>query len=212
LLELNILLQSELADADILCLSEHWLREEYIKLIRFDKFKLASNFSGSKSDHGGSCIFVKHYVQTKEINYLQEKDFEMTAVEIMDYKLIIVFVYRSPDGDFSTFFRSLESVIQKDEERNKRLILCGDWNINFMQESVRLHDMQELQLLRNLVNTVRSPIRVAKDTVSLIDVTITNKDSIGEIAVVMDLGYSDHKTQTLQLNVKTIVRKCKKIK
>jgi len=26
LLELNILLQSELADVDVLCLSEHWLR------------------------------------------------------------------------------------------------------------------------------------------------------------------------------------------
>ena len=40
LLELNALLQSELADVDVLCLSEHWLREEYIKLISIDKFKL----------------------------------------------------------------------------------------------------------------------------------------------------------------------------
>jgi hypothetical protein len=35
-------------------------------------------------------------MQTKEINYLQgiskEKDFEMTAVETLDYKLIIVCV------------------------------------------------------------------------------------------------------------------------
>ena len=68
---LNVLLQSELADVDVLCLSEHWLREEYIKLISTDKFKLANNFSRSKSDHGGSCIYVKHHVQTKEINYLQ---------------------------------------------------------------------------------------------------------------------------------------------
>jgi hypothetical protein len=93
LLELNVLLQSELADVDVLCLSEHWLREEYIKLINTDKFKLASNFSTSKSDHSGSCIYVKLHVQTKEINYLQgiskEKYFEMTAVEILDYKLII---------------------------------------------------------------------------------------------------------------------------
>jgi hypothetical protein len=28
LLQLNVLLQSELADVDVLCLSEHWLREE----------------------------------------------------------------------------------------------------------------------------------------------------------------------------------------
>jgi hypothetical protein len=36
--------------------AEHWLREEYIKLVSIDKFKLASNFSRSESDHGGSCI------------------------------------------------------------------------------------------------------------------------------------------------------------
>jgi len=80
-----------------------------------------------------------------------------------------------------------------------------------MQESVRLHDLQEL-LSHNLDNTVRSPTRVTKDMVSLIDVIITNKDSIGELATVMDLVYVDHKAQILQLNMKTIVRKCKKIK
>jgi len=66
-------------------------------------------------------------------------------------------VYRSPDGDFCTFLRSLELVIQKVQAGNKRLILSGDWNINFMQESIRLHDVQELLSLHNLVNTVRSP-------------------------------------------------------
>ena len=140
----------------------------------------------------------------------KEKDFKMTAVEILDYKLIIVCVCRLPDGDFSTFLRSLESVIQKVQARNKQLFLCGDWNINFMQVSVRLHDMQNLLSLHNLVNTVGSPTRVTKDTESLIDVIITNKDIIGELATVMDLGYSDHKSQILKLNVKTIVRKCKK--
>ena len=77
-LELNVLLKSKLVDVDVSCLSEHWLREGHIKLISIDKFKLASNFSRSKSDQCGSCIYVKHHVQTKEINYLQgiskEKD------------------------------------------------------------------------------------------------------------------------------------------
>ena len=96
LLKLNISLQSELADVDVLCLSKPWLREDYIKLISVDKFKLARNFNRSKSNHGGSCIYVKYHVQTKEINYLKgiskEKDFEMTEVEILDCKLIIVCV------------------------------------------------------------------------------------------------------------------------
>ena len=49
-----------------------------------------------------------------------------------------------------------------------------------------------------LVKTERSPTRVTKDMVSLIDLIITNKDSIGELATVVDLGYLDHKSQILQ--------------
>ena len=71
---------------DVLCLSDHWLREDCTKLISIDNFKLASDFNRSKSDHGGSCIYVKRHVQTKDIIYLQgiskEKGFEMTAAKI----------------------------------------------------------------------------------------------------------------------------------
>ena len=90
--------------------------------------------------------------------------------------------------------------------RKRRLILCGDWNINFIQESKRLRDMQKLLSLHNLVHTVRSPTRVTKNTVSLIDVVITNKDCTSDITTVMDLGYSDHKAQLLRLNVKKMVK------
>jgi hypothetical protein len=81
--------------------------------------------------------------------------------------------------------------------RKKWLIICGDWNINFMQESRRLSDVQELLSLHNLVNTVRSPTRVTRNMASLIDV-ITDKESISDIATVIDLGYSDHMAQVLR--------------
>jgi hypothetical protein len=71
-----------------------------------------------------------------------------------------------------------------------------------MQDSRRLLDVQELLSLHNLVNTVRSPTRVKKNTVSLIDVVITNKDSTSDRATVMDQGYLDHKAQVLRISVK----------
>jgi hypothetical protein len=76
-----------------------------------------------------------------------------------------------------------------------------------MKESVKLHDVRELQLLHSLINAVRSPTKVTKDTVSLIHVITKNKNIVGELATVMDLGYSELKVQILQLNVKTIARK-----
>jgi hypothetical protein len=191
------------------------MREEYIRFITVDEFKLTSNFNRSKIIHGGTCIYVKNYLQTRELNYIKgiskEKDFEMSAVENLDYDLIVVCVYRSPDGNFSIFIRNLESVIQKVKVRKERLILCGDWNINFMQESKRLSDVQELLSLHNIVNTVRSPTRVTRNMASLIDVVITDKESISDIATVIDLGYSDHKAQVLQLTVNKMLQKVKVI-
>jgi hypothetical protein len=78
-----------------------------------------------------------------------------------------------------------------------------------MQESKRLSDMQELLSIHNLVNTVRSPTRVTRNTASLIDVVIPDKESISDIATVTDLGYSDHKAQVLQLTVKNMLQKWK---
>jgi hypothetical protein len=51
-----------------------------------------------------------------------------------------------------------------------------------------------------------------KVLVSLMDVIIMTKDSIGELATVVDFGYLDYKAQIMKLNLKTIVRKCKKSK
>jgi exonuclease III len=131
-------------------------------------------------------------MQTREIKYTQgiskEKDFEISAVEIVDYNLIVVCVYRFPDGAFSIFLQNLESVIQKTKVKKRRLILCGDWNINFMQESKRMRDIQALLILYNLVNTVRSPTRVTKNSASLIDFVIKGKEIIRDIATVIDLG------------------------
>jgi len=42
--------------------------------------------------------------------------------------------------------------------------------------------------------------------VSLIDAIIINEDNIGELATEMDLGYSDQKSQILQL-----ILKCKEM-
>jgi len=38
--------------------TEHWLKEEYLKLIHLDQYKLVSYFSKINHNHGGSCIFI----------------------------------------------------------------------------------------------------------------------------------------------------------
>ena len=50
----------------------------------------------------------------------------MSLIEMPGYKLCIVCVYGSPDGQFVKFLNRLELVIQKLLIKDKILILCGD--------------------------------------------------------------------------------------
>jgi exonuclease III len=205
LLELDILLQSDLTDVNILCFTEHWLKEDKLKLTNISHFDLVSNFSRIRNGRRGPCIYVREYLQTKKVNCVQglskEKEFELSIVELVDYKFILVCIYRSPDGDFRTFLNKLELVIHKVHSLNKKLILCGDWNINFMKHSDRLQELINLLVMYSLINTVISPTKITKNPISLLDVIVTNKQTNEILATVLDLGYSDHLAQILHIKV-----------
>jgi len=78
-----------------------------MNVLNVDQFRLVSNFS-NYSTSGGSCIFIRNTIQTKEVNYLSgfgsEKGFEMFAVELSDFGTILACIYRSPDTDFKYFY------------------------------------------------------------------------------------------------------------
>ena len=107
--ELEILLQTEINNAKLLCFTEHWLNCHKIYAININHFTLANAFCRRNSDHGGTCIFVRKGVMTKELNSLidlgEEKKFELLVTEIVQYTIIVISIYRSPDGRFDTFFK-----------------------------------------------------------------------------------------------------------
>jgi hypothetical protein len=103
-IEVDLALKSDLKDIDVLCFTEHWLKEDYLKLIHIDQYELVSYFSRTQHNHGGSCIYVVKNICTNNLNFFQDisadKDFEVSATELVDYSYIIVCIYRSPDGNF----------------------------------------------------------------------------------------------------------------
>jgi len=81
--------------------------------------------------------------------------------------------------------------------KDKILVLCGDWNIDFLHENGSLKDLTDLLLRYNLVNTVQSSTRIMKSISTLIDVIIINKKYYMEPATVIELGLSHHQAQAL---------------
>jgi exonuclease III len=166
-LALIVLLNTEFIDLDILCFSEHWLNYDQMKTLNIEYYKLVKNFSRISRNSGGSCTtWVRKDLQAREVSYLKglgsENDFEMTEVELVDFRIILVCIYRSTHSDFCTFLNKLETVICKVQMKGMKLMLCGDWNINFLQDSAQLRALQNILNTYNLINTVTSPTRVAK--------------------------------------------------
>ena len=116
-IEVDLPLKLNLNNIDILCFTEHWLKEDYLKLIHLDQYKLVIYFSRKNHNHGVSCTYVKKKknVCTKDLNCSQdisvEKDSEVSMTELVDYGYIIVCIYRSTDGNFWIFLKNLELII-----------------------------------------------------------------------------------------------------
>ena len=117
------MLSTDLKDVDVLCLTEHWQNGQTISCTNISSLKLVSAFCRMSNNHGGSGIYVKDGQITREISCFteicEEKNFEMSLIELPRHKLIIVCFYRSPDGNLGKFLDKLELVIQKLSKINK---------------------------------------------------------------------------------------------
>jgi hypothetical protein len=87
--------------------------------------------------------------------------------------------------------------------KDKILILCGDWNTDYLHEGNNQKDLTDLLLRYNSVNTVKSPTRTTKNTSTLIDVIIINKNHYMKPATVIELEISNHQAQVLSVLHKT---------
>ena len=125
----------------------------------------------------------------------------MSVTEMAGYGYIIVCIYRSPDSNFCIVLKNLELIMQEIQSRNKKLLLCGEWNLNFMLDNIRLQELQNLLESYDKINTVRSLRRITPSTEFLIDIIITNKDNPELRASVVDLGFSDHLAPIVRTNI-----------
>jgi hypothetical protein len=176
--EITMMLSADMLHINILCLTEHWLQNDQLNMVNFDQFRLVSEYCRSLNTHGGSCIYVNNMIQCKEVPWLNnlssDKVFEASVVDLVEFRTILACIYRSPNGDFREFLHKLEVLIVKVYTKDRYIILCGDWNINFLQSNGKLQDLQHLLLMHDLINVIESPTRITDFSQSLIDVFITN--------------------------------------
>ena len=69
--------------------------------------------------------------------YSNEKDMEICAVKlhILPCTFIIINVYRSPTGNIAYFLNNLEAALNQVCNNTVDIILCGDFNINYLSDN-----------------------------------------------------------------------------
>jgi hypothetical protein len=94
---------------------------------------------------------------------------------MLDHYRFIVCIYRSLYSELHDILYKLEVVINRVKVKNKQLILSGEWNVNFLQQSKKLLYLQDLLLRHFMVNTVESPTRSFNNSTLFFDVMVTDK-------------------------------------
>ena len=132
-------------------------------------------------DQGGSCIYVMKDIGTKELNCFKsnnlEKEFFMCVIELLNYGYIIlcIYIYMSPDSKFWTSFK-IQQINNSDRtKKRKKFLMCGDWNLKFVLDNIKIQEIINLLESDDLINIVRSPKRITPSSESSIDVIVTNR-------------------------------------
>lgn len=175
--------------------------ETFMKL---DGYKLASSWSRKNLVHGGSCIYIKSEVHYEERNDIKQKSIEgtieCTCVEIKSYRLIVICIYRPPQGNIDIFYDSLISILNmlKNKMLKYTVALCGDFNINLFPNNGDANYFKDILNSYKLNQTIFEPTRVTSTTETLIDNIFINKPLCID-GKVIPTALSDHHGQQISI-------------
>lgn len=194
---------------DVICITEHFVQEGLENMINIPNFRLAACFSRNKS-RGGSCILIRSGIEYKILPEYNKKSIcniiECCAIELTEQNAVIVCIYRVPPQirkkeKFTIFYEKLEEILNITlRYKNKKNVICGDFNINILDRNKQSLDFEDLLCQYNLKLEIHQPTRLQSK--SCLDNFAHNQNSRNCSAEVLDYGLSDHTAQLFKLPIK----------
>ena len=190
----------------LLCLTEHHLCNDEINSI-CTPYNLGAKYCRVNHKYGGVSIFVHETLSFTTIDlseFCNDQDIEICAVNshFSSSNYCILSVYRSPSGNFTHFLSSLDTILNRLYNNMLNIIICGDFNINYLENSNNKLQLDSLLASYNLHSVVDFPTRVTNSSCTAIDNIFINKHiNMGFSIQSCPIGLSDHDAQILTLNV-----------
>ena len=171
-----------------------------------ENYKLGAHYCRQQSEKGGVAIFVHNSLVSTNIDIVQhckDQDIEICAVTLSfgALNICVVTLYRAPSGNFSSFLLKLDTILQTIYSPKLHLIICGDVNINYLNESENKSKLDNLLLSYNLTTTINFPTRVQNDSATAIDNIFIDVSQFENYTVTPIInGMSDHDAQLLMIS------------
>lgn len=196
---LTISLENLEKEVDVVCLTEHFVKVGNEGNIQLQGYQLAAAFQRSARSRGGCCILVRddiEYCVLRDAEELsQQFHFECCAIYIKELNLVLACLYRIPGADLRVFLDKLHIFLSKMSKKDRKIILCGDFNID-IKNSKHSSTKMFMSLLQNfnMVPHIKDFTHVTATSSTCIDNIISNIKGTGRVHF---LGLSRHAAQTL---------------
>jgi len=194
----------------LLCFSEHHFSQSEADFINIENCSVGAKYCRRTLQKGGVSIFIQSHLQFTTLNldkYFVDQDIEVCAFKLDSTfsNICILVICRSPIGNLNTFGTQLDKILQKLCTIKSNLIICGDVNVNYRQESNKKSQLNALLNSYNLFSIVQFPTRIYRNSVSAIDNIFIDTTKIDTYEVIPTMnGLSDHDAQIINLNLNTL--------
>lgn len=190
---------------DIICLTETWLCEGQLEFLNLHNFKIGAHYCRHVNKHGGVLIATKSNYKCTSLKKLTElsieRDAEFAGLYLANIDAVILGLYRSPMGSLDIFFDRLAEVLNciTDDFCDKKIIVAGDFNINFLVDTRLTKSITDLFSSYGLFKVFHDASRVSNSTETCIDNIFLNTNY--QNCKTEELHMSDHLAQFISLYV-----------
>lgn len=188
----------------ILCFSEHHLKHFQLEQVNIKDYKLATSYCRKSKEKGGVCIYVQKELDFSEVKlsrFCKDQDIEVCALKLKPTtNICIIAIYRAPSGDFDTFLRELDNIIDSLYKIEMKVIICGDINIDYLANSKKKRQLDAMLQSYNLSPLVQFPTRTQNQSSTTIDNIFLDTTKITNYNVgPLYNGLSDHDAQVITI-------------
>ena len=194
----------------ILCITEHHLKDSELNKLHIDHYTLGASYCRQSRTHGGVSIFVHNSISFHSINLnkiCNDHDFEACAIKLLisSNNYTILCICRPPTGNYTTFLSHLELTLSQIYTNTTNLIICGDINVDYLQDTRNKSLLNSLLASYNLHSAVNFPTRISRNSSTIIDNIFIDKiQNMNYTTIPIMNGLSDHDGQFIQLHDQNI--------